>query len=411
MRKLITNISLALLVVLTGMQPVLAQTSEQNPAASALTKAFVMADGAETPGLTFDFELIPVSVDGKAATAGNMPDIGTKSVTFSAADNGAVTDGVKTIYKESENLFANVNWPHAGVYVYNIKETPSVKGTLGAGETITYSEAEYKVKVYVANGANGLYLAAVGAELTVTDGGEGTEGSNKVDSQPGGDPSVTGDYSKMIFTNNYMKKNGSGDPMDYNLAISKEVKSPDGDGHNFADKTMYFDFKVTATKSSANYGNNVKYRVYVMEGDTVVTNSQNYAGTILTDAQYGDYIVLDSGTEYTVHLKHGQWLSFVDLEIGATYTVTELGRENYTPSCAQTVNGTVTDHSAVANSDLVIAATTITGGDNRADFTNTYMSITPVGVSVDNLPYVILIALVVIGLGIYLVYKSRRRRR
>ena len=413
MLKLTKSFTLAMMLCIGMAVPALAGPvtgTEQDSAKAAVTKALKMGESVVTPNVTFTFELTPVSVNDAPATDSNMPKVVDKTVAFSASDTGSAKDGVKTIFKETESLFDGITWPHAGVYVYNVSEKQSVAETLSSQESIVFSQEKYKITVYVANGQNGLFVAAIGAEVTVTDGTPGTEAGHKVDAKPGGDPSIDGDYSKLVFTNTYMKNTGTGDPKDYTLVISKEVASDSEASFDFANRKMYFDFQVTVDKSGANANGTQKYKAYVMDEDgKVVTGKSNYAGTILTDPTYGDYIEFTAGQQALVHLQHGQWLSFVDLEVDAAYTVTELGKENFTPSCTQKINGKSSVIPGSPNASLTVPSTKITEGDDRADFVNTYKTLIPVGISVDNLPYAVLIGMGLAALMILILAKSRRK--
>jgi hypothetical protein len=316
------------------------------------------------------------------------------------------------VSKETESLFASVTWPHAGEYIYDVVETKSlVGGSLSSKESMGYSLAKYRLTVYVANGDTGLFVAAIGAEVLVVDSDDGTEPGDKVDGRPGGDPNVEGDMSKIVFTNRYQKTTGSGDPEDYVLAISKTVTMNNITDFDFANREKYFDFQVTVTKSSANTNATQTYKAYVLDASgTVVTSEENYSGSILTDATYGDYFVFTSGSQLTVHLKHGQWLSFVDLEVGSSYTVTELATPDFTPNCDQTIKGVTTNIAGTVNTSLPILSTGITEGDDRADFVNVYKTVTPTGIGVDELPYVVLASVALIGLAVFVVLGLYKRR-
>ena len=382
--------------------------TEQNEAKAALTKIFRMSENLETPNVTFTFEFEPVSINKIPYSGSNMPNVNDKTVSFSSSDQGEMVNGAKTISKQSESLFDNVQWPHAGVYLYSVTETQSVTPGLDADETIEYSKAKYNIEVYVANGTSKLYVAAIGAEIIITDG-EDQEGENaKVDGTPG-DPSISSTHSKIAFTNTYTKTKGSGNPNDPNLAISKEVETKDGNGHDFANREKYFDFQITVTKSGTNQNASQKYIAYVMSGNSVVTSDKNYSGTILTNDQYGRYIEFTSGVQKTVSLKHGEWLSFVDLEVGASYTVTETGNENIAANCVQAVNGSKNNFDAASGQDLEVPKTHISTGEDRADFTNTFLPLTPVGISIDNLPYFIFIGFGLLSLLLLVAWKRRRR--
>ena len=385
--------------------------TEENEATAALTKIFRMSENIETPGLTFTFEIKPVSVSGATYNGSNMPTVIDKTVTFNASDEGKIEDGVKQVYKETPSLFSGAEWKHAGVYVYEVTEKASVSGNLEPGETVEYSQAKYKLEVYVANGKSGLYVAFVGAEVIVTDGEPKDGQGAKVDATPG-DPSVEGSFSKISFTNTFTKTKGSGKPTEPNLAISKKVDTKNGNGHDFADREKYFEFNVAVTKSGTNSNANPKYVVYVLnEKSEVVTSSANFNGTILTHNEYGDYFEFTSGQPLTVNLKHGEWLSFVDLEVDASYTVTESGTENFAPSCEKTAGGVKTSLSANSGQSLTVEKTYITMGEDRADFTNMFIPLTPVGVSIDNLPFFIFLGLGLLSLMLLVLFKKRDKEQ
>ena len=377
---------------------------------AAITKILQMGEGVTTPAVTFTFEFTPSDEDNAANFS--VPAIADKTAVF-AADTAAVTeDGIKSAIVETPSIFDGVEWPHAGLFTYYVTEKQSVIGTLTEQETVTYSQAKYKVTAFVANGADGLYVAWVAAEVTVTDGEEGTDADGKIDATPGGDPSVSGDYSKMAFTNKYVKNTGTGDPADYTLAISKTVDTAEKIEYDVANREMYFDFLVTVTKSGANPDNAQKYAVFIMDGGgNVVTAKENFAGTILTDDKFGAFFEITQGEAATISLKHGQWMSFTNLEVGASYTVTETARENFTPAFSRVINGgTPAKETGSANTALTVPKTAITEGDDRADFTNTFAVMTPVGVSLDDLPFIMLIGLEAAILIGFIAYKLSRRK-
>ena len=381
--------------------------TEQNEAKAALTKIFRMSENIETPNVTFTFEFEPVSINKIPNDGKNMPAVPDKTVPFSSSDKGEIVDGVKEISKQSESLFDGINWPHAGVYLYSVTEKSSVTPALEDGETIEYSKAKYNIEVYVANGTSKLYVVAIGAEIVITDG-EDQEGENtKVDGTPG-DPDIAATHSKIAFTNTFTKTKGSGSPHDPNLVISKEVETKDGNGHDLANREQYFEFQITLAKSGTNQNASQKYIAYVLnESGKVVTSDKNYSGPILRNDEYGEYFELTSDSQAIVRLKHGEWISFVDLEVDASYTVTEIGTENIAASCVQLVNSNKNSFNATSGQNLAVPKTYITMGDDRAEFTNTFLPLTPVGISVDNLPYFIFIGLGLLTLLLFVAIKKR----
>ena len=188
-------------------------------------------------------------------------------------------------------------------------------------------------------------------------------------------------------------------PNEPNLVISKTLRSDDTTGLDFANREVYFDFSVTITKSECNPDAAQKYRAYIMDEKGVVVNvNENFEGKILTDPKYGSYIEFAAGIPTKVRLKHGQWLSFVDIERDAAYTVTEYKSPGVTQSCVQKVNGAALTHNAPQEADLTIPVTKITDGEDRADFVNTTLTIVPVGHFSNSLPFVSLLCVVLLAL-------------
>ena len=404
--KLIAGITLGAVLCVNTAPAAFAKT--EMPAKAAITKILQTGEGTEIPGLVFTFEFTPSAEDNKANMS--VPDIKDKTASFSAAGPAKTENGTVSVIKETESLFDGVTWPHAGLFTYIVKEKKSAGKDLTGQETVIYSEAEYKITAFVANGADGLYVAYVATEIIVTDGEDGEPAGGKVDVTPGGDPEVTGDYSKMTFTNQYIKSTGTGNPADFTLAVSKTVETAATVEYDIANREMFFDFLITVSKSGANSNAAQKYRAYVMdESGNVVTGTENF-GTLGEDAKYGKFIEFTQGLEQQVSLKHGQWLSFTDLEVGASYTVTEKAAANFTPSVKQTVNGGIpVKENGAANTSLTVPKTSITEGADRADFTNTYATVTPVGVNLDDLPFLMLIGLEILLLTGFIAYVVRKR--
>ncbi|WP_313155260.1 hypothetical protein, partial [Lacrimispora sp.] len=168
--------------------------TEAAPAAAAITKNLIMPEGTTTPAATFTFQFSPVSVDDRTTSddLNTMPAVGPTTLAFSASDTGTVSAGAK-------------------------------------------------------NGVNGLYVAAVASSISVNDSSNQTsDPGDKVDPTPQpGDPNITGNYSKIIFTNTYSKTAGGVDPTDPNNHVLTIGKAVSGD---YADRTKYFAFQITATQ-------------------------------------------------------------------------------------------------------------------------------------------------------------------
>ncbi|WP_312446444.1 DUF7601 domain-containing protein [Lacrimispora sp.] len=387
--------------------------TEDEPATAAITKNLIMPAGTTTPDAVFTFQFSPVSVDDRTTSADldTMPAVGPTTIAFSASDTGTVSTGTKTILKQSGNVLSGVSFPHAGVYVYTIQENPSVTGyTPGENETYVFSPAQYTLAVYVKNGDNGLYVAAVASSITVNDSGNQTsDPGDKVDPTPQpGDPNITGNYSKIIFTNTYSKTAGGVDPTDPNNHVLTIGKAVSGD---YADRSKYFAFQITATQPGVVQGS-VTYKAYVLNSSNQVVTSENNASDLQTDGEGYSYIEFTSGAAETVNLKHDQKLVFTDLHIGADYVAVESAVEHYTASAMVVENGIgpVQYNNVIDNTSLSIGTKLIGENQNSAAFTNTYRTITPTGVIINNLPFVMILILAAGSFVVFVVIKSRKKR-
>lgn len=394
------------------------------PAQAAITKKLIMPEGTTTPGATFTFQFNKVTVDDSddSVELDKMPDIPNAVLSFDSSDAGNTDNAshTKTILKQTNDLLTTGDkpFPHAGVYVYHVTEIPSVTGyTPGANEHYEYSLAEYDLSVYVKEdpGTGNLYVAAVGTVITEIDSSNGSSNVNdKVDATPkSGDPNITGEYSKMIFTNIYSKTAGGTDPentADSALNISKVV------ANDYADKSKYFAFNVDVAELASILnpaGSSVTYRAYVIESSTgtIVTGTDNNTN-LETDTANKQFIEITAGTPIVVNLKHDQSLVFTDLTVGAEFTVEEAAEPNYVATYMQTVNnGTPTagNSNTAENLACKTASALIGEGTNSVAFTNTYRTITPTGVIVNNLPYVMILILAAGSFMAFVVVKSRKK--
>lgn len=375
--------------------------NEVTPAAAAVKKVLTMSDGTVTPAATFTFDLVAKSVDGSTVSSdlATMPSIASPSITFSAADTGTTQGGEKTVTAESNNIFQGVTFPHAGVYIYTLTEQSGTYTTAN-GETMTYSGGSYDIEVYVENGTSAPFISAVNAIVTAADNASHSVGE-KVTPTPGS--------STLVFHSQYQKMSGGTNPLtDSALTISKTVSG------NYADKTKYFDFTANFTKALLETGTPT-YKLYLYKGNTIQTTIPAVAlvsgGTIQNDGTY-DYIEAAAGTALTVKLMHEQKLSVLAAAVGTSYTVSEAGVIDYTPSVSVTTNGIPVTQNGTVNTTLNTGTQLITAGSDSADFTNTYKTINlPTGITMNNLPFLVLLLLAIGSFIIFVVAKSRKYRK
>ena len=400
------------------------------PAQGGLTKLLKVPVGTVIPTLDFYFNVTPISVDGDASKTGSMPEIGANNVvTISFADGTtaeADDDGIMNLYQESGDLFETLigttAWPHTGIFVYEIAEDTARSGIdeNTPHEYATYSPARYKVNVYVLqdNATGEYYVKAIGALVVAADIA-GQETNIKVDPTPG--IATAQSHSKMIFTNTYVKTNGPEDPKNplhddkTTLAISKAV---DGE---FSSNSVYFRFNLTLTAPAVPSQDSGNYRAYVIENDAFVKKNvlSNTAMnnvdplSISQDAKGNDYIPFTSASQPSFSLKHGQKLVFFDTPVGTRYSVTEEAATAYEPSY-KIYRGTLPSPIGSGSADISASLST---GDLRIDeegntvaYTNNRDMVTPTGLNLNDLPFIIMIALALLGTAGYIVVKSRKTK-
>ena len=423
--KLMISFMLAMVLCFSVALPVFAAEDPKEPisygtptesAEATITKMLRIADGTAAPKETFKFTVTPVEVNGITYDENiedMMPVIGNIEIPFDGSETSdIVVEGVMYIPVESDNIFAGADWPHAGVYVYEIAEADD-----DDTDGMDYSPAVYEVVVYVANKeGSGVYVAGIAAHIkTNDDSNAGSTEGTKVDPTPGGSDGY--DYSQLIFTNTYIKPVYEGDPTvkgDHRLNINKTVTG------EYGNRTKYFEFEVIVDKP-ATVTSSMTYKAYVVEeGDSdfeVVTSTDNYDDLTEPDIPGGyEYISFEPGTPMMINLKHGQQLVFTNLHNGASYIATESAVADYIakvdiidgdiPSSKKNTNANT--ELSTASADGSITERVIGDKEDKASFTNEYKTVTPMGVSVDDLPYIMLIVMVIVGFAAYIVFKIRR---
>ena len=353
----------------TAMAQDVQEGTEGNPATASVTKELQFAEGVETPDVGFFFDFTAKTFEGNTALPAGTPNLDT-TISYDGTETGSTSDGLTTVVKETGNIFEGQKFPAAGVYEYSVVETASnVEG-------MDDSRAEYTMKVYVKNGINGTYVYSVTVNQDKND--EGENGNGKVDPEQ---PETPGTGNGFRFVNVYTEQGGNpDDPNAKALTISKTVAG------EYGDHTKDFTFNVTLVKAAT-------------------ASDESYTGYV-GDESYT--FVPGEATEVT--LKHGESLTFDSLPVGTKYTVVETGTENYTGSAVVTEGEEVTNVDAQEGASLTVSDKLVkAGANNSTAVTNTYddASVTPTGIIINNLPFILLIVAAAAGIALYAV--SRRR--
>lgn len=137
---------------------------------------------------------------------------------------------------------------------------------------------------------------------------------------------------------------------------------------NLGDKNKYFEFKVTLT------------------GENGKTYRDSYAVTGGSNTANPSTIKI--GEETTFLLKHGDTITIANLPYGVKYTVTETAAEGYTTE-------------KTGDTGKINAA------DQAAKFTNTKEGSIDTGVVLNNMPYILVLAVLAAGVAVFIIRKRR----
>ena len=395
MKKIVTGVVAAgTILSLLQVPNVLAENevaSSQNEknVVVKVNKELDIAEGITTPTATFTFKFAPKSGQNSAnvpyetvtPTNGTIPN---RTVTYGASDT--LPQGKTAITKATDDIFAGVTYENAGEYVYTVSEEQTGWTALANNiDTLTFDTKTYEMHVFVKNKSQGTGTYISNVYFVDTTAGSTTAATAKKagNAEPGTEGG-TKVYKYDLFKNKYTKKAGkTGDtPSTINpnadaLTITKKVAG------GLASKTKNFTFKLTFKAASTD-------------------ETGTYTGTKGSEQIQ---FTKDVEKEFTLH--DGESLVFADLPAGTKYTLKEEASSGYTPSSAYKENGTLKNGSTGTQSQAYTVADVLIGEkENNNIVTNTLPEVTPTGLLIDNLPFIIMIGL---GLfGFILVAKRRR---
>ncbi len=415
-KKLFAGVmALSLCLGTTGIVAVAAPEDEAAKTTTvSLTKELDIADGIQTPKVTFTFNFAQDKGGTYQTKGGKGLPVATTEyaldpVNLMFTSNDEQTDG--KIVKESKNILAKAEFPTAGVYKYTVTEeagNPSVANDNGEG-TMKYDTTTYNMFVVVKNNADG--TGTVIDDVIVEKDGEEGEGDVKVDPTPTTDKdqdtgnagddtnaAANGKGNSFRFVNTYTKTTG-GEPIKPGedvtthsaLKVSKKVVG------DMADLTKEFSFAITL-----NYPETAK--------DVAKKITAYRVGK---DGKVKETLDFEEGTANSFELSDGEYISFKELPAGTTYVVEETGTTNYTGSIITTSNNNAAAEKKAEKSTNLVASQAVVGemvDGNSAAVTNTYddQSATPTGIIVNNLPYVALLLVAVVGCVV--IFAGRKRR-
>lgn len=207
------------------------------------------------------------------------------------------------------------------------------------------------------------------------------------------EPSEQGVYN--LFDNTYTK-DASRDPEPGNpdkvnptanaLTITKKVDGASGD------KTKDFHFHIRIQLPSTN-----KTAAEPIKNIVVQHGNASHELAVVAASESVDY-------DFT--LKHGETFTVTQLPAGSKYTVTETGVPGYTASSVYHENGESKTAEGQKNTNFTQENILLGEKTNDNTVTNKIDDVTPTGLLIDNLPFILMIGL---GLAGFVVLSKKRR--
>lgn len=306
---------------------------------------------------------------------GNSENITIPNISFSDTETGTTTKRAKVSFPE---------WTDAGKYEYKVTESAASPAiTDGDHQKMIMSQAEYTMDVYVSNAGNGFEISNIIVNKTKNDKGNAATG--KVDFS-------NTDKNTFNFTNTYVQEAGTGtDPANPDpnyktygsLDVSKIIKT---DAADTANTNKEFEFTANFTFPTGTDGTTFGAKATIENSTTTIT-----------------------GASYTFKLKHNQNVKFTGLPVGTKISVTESATPNYKGSADVVINnGTKEKVTATKyNEALTVSDKSLGQNKNTVDVTNTYNYVPTTGIIMNNLPYVLMIALCGAALMAFVAFKRR----
>lgn len=437
-------LALLLAVIMTAalLVPAFAQSTQVDHTKVQITKTLKIGQGITVPDVTFTFTFTKatkadaqllgeegVFLDPNETQSGvNYPDLASVSIVYDATMRGDGATDTELTYLTPEIDLTQTNWPQSGLYIYSVKEEAGTESGMSYDSTTVYY-----LKVYVTKDANGNnqveYVGVMGkndqdqwvkVDAAPTDKKEANNTAviDGVDDFRGNDFRFTNSYVKLVDKHPYNANPTSGDTdsngfSDYAFKLTKDVVgdfSSSSDSFEYTLSVILPDTYKTFTPVTARVNHLSAYRI----DPTSVTEPT-------TPAQMAEVVSVTlpatvlSGADFSITLRHGDSFSIDQLPAGTVINVKEhdFTLRAYAPSYSgkwglDTTNNNLKTDSKGAHNDL--ESGDIVVGENGAyiQYTNTMDNVTPTGIVISNLPYILMVVIALGGIGFYLVSKKRR---
>lgn len=416
MKKRIALLLIALLVI--GMLGMVADAAGENPAITALTvtaKLEMDPNVEHYPDFVFQFDFEKVtSIDADSLEGTNLdseeyaqlistggPGLDTVSISFAAenvkkenieisSDTGRKVITLTGEVKSGGSKLTGEMFPTTGLYLYKVTEKELVRDQdwepMTDGDWLEQSKAEYIIVIPVVydDDTQAKKIDLEGAVIVQTK------------TQPGAELSEVEKVASPVFANIYQRiPDTTITHESYELKVSKTVTGALGD------RNKDFTFTIHITKNTTERAATTAYHAAIYQiSDT--------AGE--PDQLIEDNISFLIGSAKTFQLKHNQYLLFQDLPVGSHYTIQESDNDDYVTTAAITENGTV--RYTAASENVFEAENYVIGeGTNRVNITNDREKTVLTGIVTDNLSFILMIVIAMLGITAYTVMKRRLRSR
>lgn len=294
-----------------------------------------MADGVtDTPATPTDMTTVTIKKVYKLANAGTTSPA--ETFTLAQVGDGRVTDG-EASSAPALGAITGANFA-AGAATVN-GTTGDI--TVALPEYTNVGVYEYTLKEVAGTTAGVTYYGDnITLKVTVINDTEGNLRIAAVHAESENNALEAGKTKKDNFPNTYSAGT---------LKVSKTVTG------NLGDKDKYFEFKVTLT------------------GETGKTYGETY--TVTGGSNTANPATIKIGEETTFQLKHDETITIANLPYGVTYTVTETAADGYTTTKTGDTGS-------------------INAAEKTAAFTNKKDGSIDMGVMLDSMPYVLVLAVV-----------------
>lgn len=345
-----------------------------------------------------------------------MPAAGTANTVAALNGNGAMAETITVSGFDRTNTgttqtinvtTGNAAYVQTGVYTYKLTENVPADAAKEPG--VTYDSNVYYVNVYVTNvlkedgtpllGTNGLPVVNV-SNITAFKGTNGA--TDPTDPDFGGVKAGDSTTDAKTAITTPAATDGTARNIAYpieneytttDLVVTKKVTG------TMADINKEFSFTLNLTNGlGATDTRPYAYQVWSMGADEVKGGTDDTAVT--TTGKSG---TLTNGSTFT--LKHDEYIVITGLATGEKVTVTETGATDYITTITNQ-NGTVADAAVTAKTVGEKTVSTDAGAKNQQDFVNNKEAVTPTGIILESLPFILIIS----AAGVVLFFMLRKRK-